>query len=187
MFLRVSVILLYLLLNVLSKLYLCILGRTKTNATAPTLVSITCTNASPSVVTLTYSSALNEAIVPFCKDFEIKLGGNLDRKVTSLSISGSAVTLNISEPIYVSGSTYNISYYQSLWTESALQDTYGNLVKGFTDNLIVSTSTVGIPTYTNRYTSNFATVDGWAGVNGGAVASIAGPIGGLSNVLECFE
>jgi len=162
-----------------------VLGRTKTNTTAPTLVSITCTNASPSVITLTYSSALNSAIVPFCKDFEIKLGGNLDRKVTSVSVSGSAVTLNISEPIYVGGTTYNLSYYPSLWTESALQDINGNLVKGFTDNLVTSTSSIGIPTYTNRYTSNFATTDSWNGINGGSVAAVVGPIGGQSNVLEC--
>ncbi|MFN3753306.1 hypothetical protein [Flavobacterium sp.] len=157
-----------------------VLEREKTNNIPPVLVSVTCTNASPNQVILTYDKTLNPAVSPFWKDFV--LSGT--RKVISTSISGSTCILNLSEPFYNSGSTITLTYYRCDNTESSIQDLFGNKAIGFTSVPIVSTVTTGTPTYTNRYTSNFsAGVDGWTG-DANTTPSAPETIDGVSNALK---
>lgn len=154
-------------------------GTSRTDAVKPTLLSAVVENAAPSNIVLTYSKTLSSAVVPFWKDFTLTDG----RKITSVSVSGSTVTLTVSEPYYV-GVTINLTYTKKQYYENTVCDELGNEADALTNQSVTNNVATAQPTYSSRYISNFsAGVDSWSGLSGGGVASVDG-IGGLDDVLE---
>ncbi len=73
----------------------------------PTYVSSSIANASPSILTMTYSTAL-ASIVPAASAFTVKVN-SVTRTVTSLSVSGTTVLLTLSSPV-VNGNVVTVAY-----------------------------------------------------------------------------
>lgn len=153
------------------------LERTKTNNSPPVLVSATIPAGGATIV-LTYNKTLNPAVAPFWRDFVL----NSTKKVVSTAISGSTCVLTVSEPFYGTGSQL-LTYYRSSNFEGAIMDEFGNKAKSFTDVTVTNSSGITTPTYTNKYTSNFATVDGWTG-DANCTPTGAETIGGVTNCLK---
>lgn len=154
-------------------------GATKSDATKPMLESAVINVGTPNRIDLTYSKNLNSVMIPFWRDYST----NSNRKVISSSISGAVLSLTFSENFYT-GQSVTLSYTKRQYFENVICDELGNEADEFTDIVVTNSSATALPTYINRYTSNFsAGVDSWGGSSGGTVAVVDG-IGGLDDVLE---
>lgn len=112
------------------------------DTTAPTLVSAVVANATPAVVTLTMSEALDAANVPAAGAFTVT-----GHTVSSVVISGSVISLTCSAS-FVNGEAASTVSYTQPGTANA-RDTAGNMLANFSTQAItnnVAAATAGYVT-----------------------------------------
>jgi hypothetical protein len=120
------------------------------DTTAPTLSSAVVANATPTVVTLTMSEAMDSAFVPAASAFAVS-----GHTVSSVSISGSTISLTCSTA-FVNGEAARTVSYTQPGTNNA-RDLAGNLLANFSaqaiTNNVAATDTTA-PTATGAVVAN---------------------------------
>lgn len=156
----------------------------KVDHTSPVLQSAVISSGTPNKIVLTYDESLNNTVKPFWKDFTTTGTVSSDRKVTSVSITGSTATLTFSENFY-SGETVTLTYTKKQYYENCIQDFYGNEAVNFSSQSVTNNSSTSNPSYTSIYTSNFSSgVDSWGAVSSSCTLASVDGIDGQNDVLE---
>jgi uncharacterized repeat protein (TIGR02059 family) len=124
--------------------------------TNPVYISSVVDNASPSIITLSFSDALLN-IIPTYTAFTVTVN-SITRTITSVSISGTLVMLTISNPV-VAGDAVTVAYTKP--SINPLQNSSGGQVETFTaksvnNNIgVVNTPPVILTVYSDTCTSGF--------------------------------
>lgn len=106
------------------------------DTTAPTASSAAVANATPTIVAITMSEAMDPAYVPSASAFTVT-----GHTVSSASVSGSTVSLTVSAA-FVNGETRTVSYVQP--GSNAARDLAGNLLASFS-NLSITNNVIAPP------------------------------------------
>jgi hypothetical protein len=128
-----------------------------TDTTAPTASSAAVANATPTVVAITMSEAMNTSFVPAAAAFTV--GGHT---VSSVAISGSTINLTVSAA-FVNGEAARTVSYTQPGTNNA-RDVAGNLLANFTGLAITNNVAAAANTLDTKYAMR--STDG----NGGTAA-----------------
>lgn len=130
------------------------IGAVAVDTTAPTANSSAVANATPTIVNITMSEALDSAFVPAASAFTVS-----GHTVSSVAISGSAINLTVSSAFVYGEAARTVSYTQP--GTNNVRDTAGNLLANFT----------GLSVTNNRATVPGAPVIG-AATGGNTTASV---------------
>lgn len=114
------------------------------DTTAPTAASAAVANATPTVVAITMSEAMDGAYVPAASAFTV--GGHT---VSSVAISGSTINLTVSAAFVNAEAARTVAYTQP-GTNNA-RDLAGNLLASFT-GLAITNNVASVATDANKYT-----------------------------------
>jgi len=117
----------------------------------PIYISSVVENITPSVLTLTYSLTLDNTIIPAPSSYEVKVN-SIVRSVTSVSISGTKIDLNLSSPVS-SGNVVTVAYTQP--ATNPVQAASGGLAATFTAKTVTN-NVLAVPVYLSSVIENAA-------------------------------
>ncbi len=123
-----------------------------TNNVAPAIpqyVSSVVENSTPSRISITFNLSLAN-IVPASSSFSVKVNG-VDRSVSSVSISGTTVLLNLSSPVLY-GDNVTVAYTKP--ATNPLQTSSGGQVATFTAKAVTNNVSPASPVYVSSLIAN---------------------------------